>query len=235
MSRFATDSDNDSDDSSNTKCFAINPVNFFKRSTYVGVMRDIQQHHLSPGNVFSGARQLSPHYEAKTMRNTTIGEFETEPFDPTYGFARFATANNVYFQSAASPNNCHMSPPSQHLLSTPSTTPAMFQDVLFPLRTSAESKTSGHNLGQPSAAKPTRTNCGPYAVNRKRVKFNEIISSNSISSPTIVGRPPNYQYSNEKNENCRSNGFAFSDPSTGPGQQQLSLRQRLANFFSSFF
>lgn len=242
MSRFATDSDNDdSDDSNATKCFAMNPANFFKRSTYAGaIMRGgaVKPHHLSPAaNVFAGSQLSPPHYELKMNRRShTAGDYDAEPFDPTYGFARFAAANNVYFQATASPPNNgggHVPPsPPQHLSMTPPTTSAMFQDVLFPLRTSTESKKSDSNCHRIAAADTTNNQEQPYAVNRKRVKFNELISSNSISSTTNVG-PSNYRYSNDSN-NCRSNGFAFSDPSAKCGQP-LSLRQRLANFFSNLF
>lgn len=204
----------------------MNPINFFKRFHHSANGRHQQ---LSSTNIFNTTNQLPyQHFQLESNRagssiinnNNTIREENETIFDPTYGFAQFAAKNNVYFQS----NSVNCQQQQQIFLSTPPSSPSMFQDILFPLRTSTDSKKSEKIFQNSTMNENNMVNqCEPSSLyyannNRKRVKFNENILSN-FSPTTTTTTKSKFDFSVENHAQ----------------QQQLSLRQRLTNFFSNLF
>lgn len=217
-------------------------MNFFRRSNTSSAAGQRQQNN----NNIIHAQQLAScqkdEYKMKSVNTNDINTINEETkndgtFDPTYGFAKFAAKNNVYFQSTSvngtSNNNLQQQQSNQMIFTTPPTSPSMFQDILFPLRTSTgsrKSEKSPNSLPNQQSTENMVKKCEP---NRKRVKFNENIIFNFSPNTTTTTNNLNLM---RNNQNYNKSKFDFSVNNEPQQQQhQLSLRQRLTNFFSSLF
>lgn len=215
-------SDSESDIEEHNRCFNFNAPNLFKRkhSDDDALEKDgnVCEPDVVPSKIFKNWFRKNP------SSSTDVNESRNaDDFDPTYGFAK-QLENRTYFRN----NNVDTSIPMDCLAVD------QYQDILYPLRTSTgsnDSSSSGrykngngrsteYTKSPVSAGTPNANIFLPVTASRKRVQFDE--RSNKVN---VFRRHPHHNQP-------RANGYLFTPQ---PDNAKLSLRQRIANFFSNLF
>lgn len=148
-------------------------------------------------------------------------DHNSSAFDPTYGFAKFNAATTTI----SSPAN---SSSSSMTGASPTSGLGGYQDVLYPLRTSGNSRYSNCSSSNSRAGRAelnTPAACGGIVYEaaavetpRKRVKFDVSVAPRNMAT----GEPFSFQ------QQVQLQNFA-------PVQPLPSLRSRIMHFFSNLF